>query len=175
MTDALTVTCANHPRVETAVSCGKCEKPLCPKCMIFTPVGVRCKECARMRPPPQYDVSGAVLVRVVGTAAALVVVLGGLIGFLHLLGLSFLLPMAVGLGVGEALSRVARRKRGRVIEVIAGVTVALTLFAGYLGAFLSATHGALGLALPATVSALTGFYGLLGLVLGVLLAVGRIR
>jgi membrane associated rhomboid family serine protease len=38
--------CYRHPRVETAVSCSECGRPICPDCMIFGPVGIRCPECA---------------------------------------------------------------------------------------------------------------------------------
>lgn len=37
--------CAKHG-VETEVSCGRCSTPVCPKCMVHTDVGVRCKNCA---------------------------------------------------------------------------------------------------------------------------------
>ena len=35
--------CAEHPDVETGLRCGRCETPICPKCMIMTPVGARCE------------------------------------------------------------------------------------------------------------------------------------
>ena len=40
--------CANHPNVETLVSCSNCGKPICPDCMVHAPVGVKCRDCARM-------------------------------------------------------------------------------------------------------------------------------
>ena len=42
-------TCYRHPDRETAVSCSMCARPICPDCMISTPVGMRCPECARER------------------------------------------------------------------------------------------------------------------------------
>lgn len=42
--------CAKHPDVETSVSCGRCETPVCVKCMVHTDVGVRCRNCAPARP-----------------------------------------------------------------------------------------------------------------------------
>lgn len=38
--------CYRHPRVETAVSCSECGRPICPDCMVFGPVGIRCPDCA---------------------------------------------------------------------------------------------------------------------------------
>lgn len=37
--------CYRHPDRKTYVSCGRCGKPLCPDCMRFGPVGIRCQEC----------------------------------------------------------------------------------------------------------------------------------
>jgi hypothetical protein len=41
------ITCANHPGVETNLRCNRCEKPICSKCAIKSPVGYRCPECVR--------------------------------------------------------------------------------------------------------------------------------
>jgi membrane associated rhomboid family serine protease len=41
--------CYRHPGRDTNVSCSSCARPICPDCMISTPVGMRCPECARER------------------------------------------------------------------------------------------------------------------------------
>ena len=41
-----TQVCYRHPGNETAVTCSDCERPICPDCMVFGPVGIRCPECA---------------------------------------------------------------------------------------------------------------------------------
>lgn len=41
--------CYRHPSEETAVSCSSCGRPICPRCMTSTPVGMRCPECAGQR------------------------------------------------------------------------------------------------------------------------------
>jgi DNA-directed RNA polymerase subunit RPC12/RpoP len=38
--------CARHPNTETVLKCAKCVTPICPKCMVHTPVGIRCPDCA---------------------------------------------------------------------------------------------------------------------------------
>lgn len=43
--------CFKHKKEPTRVSCGRCEKPICHKCMIVGPAGVRCKQCARRKVP----------------------------------------------------------------------------------------------------------------------------
>ena len=41
--------CTRHPERETLVSCGRCLRPFCTQCLIHTPAGQRCFECAGVR------------------------------------------------------------------------------------------------------------------------------
>src|SRR3990172_6616418 len=36
--------CYRHPDRETYVSCSECGRPICPDCMVFAPVGIRCPD-----------------------------------------------------------------------------------------------------------------------------------
>ena len=99
--------CATHPNVETELACGKCDKPICPRCLVYTPVGTRCRECANLRKLPQYDISALFLLRAAGAALVAGAGLGVVWGFLFgITGGYFLLiaGFAVGYGVGEAIS-----------------------------------------------------------------------
>ncbi len=40
------VYCARHPQIETGLRCGRCDTPICPRCMIHGAVGIRCPDCA---------------------------------------------------------------------------------------------------------------------------------
>jgi len=39
--------CHRHKREPTGLRCGKCDVPICTKCAIIGPAGVRCRMCGR--------------------------------------------------------------------------------------------------------------------------------
>ncbi len=121
--------CATHPNVETELACGKCGKPICPRCLVYTPVGTRCRECANVRKLPQYNISALFLLRALAAGVVAGAVLG--VAWAFLFGFaggffSLMAGLAVGYCVGEAISVATNRKVGVPLQAIAvvGVVVA---------------------------------------------------
>ena len=112
-----TLYCANHPNTATALRCNKCNKPICTKCAVLTPVGYRCRECVR----GQQQVFETVVWYDYLVAGVLAAVLGGLAGAL-LVNLSwftiFLAPVAGG-AIAEIVRVAIRRRRGRYLFMAA--------------------------------------------------------
>ena len=113
--------CFNHPRRETMVHCGKCDRPICVKCMVQTPVGMRCRDCARLRRLPQFDVDVPLLARSAAGGLATSAVSWLLITYVTYL--SFFAAIAVGFAVAAAMAPLAKRRTSRPLEVAAVVAV----------------------------------------------------
>ena len=115
--------CAAHPKVETNLRCGKCGKPICPRCMVQTLVGARCPECARLYKLPTYRVSTLFYLRAAGTAFGMALFTGVIWGvinqFLPFFFLNLLLGAGVGYAIGEVVSLSVNRKRGRGLAAVA--------------------------------------------------------
>jgi len=128
--------CAAHPDVETSLRCGKCGRPICPKCMVQTPVGARCRECARLNKPPTYRVSGPYYLRAGGTALGLAVVTGLVWGiietFLPHYIFSLIAAMGIGWVIGEVVSLAVNRKRSGWLAAIGGTAVVICYGVSYL-------------------------------------------
>jgi len=122
--------CATHPDVETNLRCGKCGKPICPKCLVQTPVGARCLECARPTKVPTFSVSTQYYLRAIGTGLGMAVVCGvawGIIDWIiPIFSFSILLAYGAGYAISEVISRVVNRKRGKVLAIIAGTALVIS-------------------------------------------------
>jgi len=122
--------CAIHPNIETNLRCGKCGKPICPKCLVQTPVGARCPDCAKPYKLPTFRVTTRYYLRAAGTALGMAIACGliwGLIIGLFRFGfLNFLLAAGAGYAIGEVVSLSVNRKRGTGLAVVAGIAVAIS-------------------------------------------------
>ena len=157
--------CPKHSETPTNLRCSRCDKPVCPECMVQAPVGIRCQEHGQPAKLPTYDVSAGYIVRGV-TAGVGIGVLGGLVlgvvgAFTTLFWIPYVFTLAmVGLGylVGEGISRATNRKRGQPLIIAAAV--------GVLAAF----------AIVAALSGLQlGLFDLIALGVAIFLAIQRVR
>jgi len=123
------VECPRNPGVETALRCSRCETPICPKCLIQSPVGARCKDCAHMTRSPVYTLSPVHILR-----AAAAAVVGGLV--MGIIWVVVLRPLTygifsifIGAGLGWVFTRAMElatgRKRGPLVMGFAMGGIAL--------------------------------------------------
>ena len=164
----MTSRCYKHPDIETALRCGRCDRPICVKCVVQHPVGSRCEECAKMQKLPMFDVSPTYWARAV--AATVGIGIGGAFGLILVsillvslgpVGFYFRWLGLVGVGylMGSGVSLAVNRKRGRGLQWLVGIGMVIT----YL-----VVSPILGLAL-------NSFFGLLALTAAVYVAVTQFR
>jgi len=133
--EAHTPTCSNHPGVETRLQCSTCGTPICPRCMVSTPVGQKCPVCARQsgraRGRPQVSLLGRSLGAAIATGAA-----GGLVLAVTGLRAGLLIAALLGLVVGSAARAAVGRRTGRVFGAlaVAGLVVGIAVTMALAGA-----------------------------------------
>jgi hypothetical protein len=126
--------CANHPKEMTLVRCGRCEKPICVRCMVDTPVGKKCPDCARNRNHITESTPRHVLLAFL--AATAVAVPAGWV--LHQLPMIIVLAFIYGGLVAEVALRAGQRRRSLAMQVAAGLAA---LIGGLVGSAVILPHG----------------------------------
>jgi hypothetical protein len=136
--------CYRHPDRETWVRCGRCDRPICPRCAMQGPVGFRCRDCGRpVHDPltsftPVQLVGGLLLSATAGTIAGL---LSGRIGFFVILVAWF-----AGAFIADLVTRFVGYKHGPVMAVvlIGGILAGAAVAFGIDAAVTLSSFGGLG-------------------------------
>lgn len=119
------VRCSYHPDTVTRLRCSRCGKPICPRCGVRTPVGLRCPDCAGVRGLPTYATSTDALLKAVGLGLAVAVALG--VVWSRIPDWGFYLSLALGFGVAEVMAWAVKGKRGRDLQLAGIILVLLAL------------------------------------------------
>jgi hypothetical protein len=155
--------CKRHPGIETNLTCAKCGEPICPKCLIQTPVGARCRSCAKLSRVPTYQIPRIFYLRASGSGIGAALVTGILWGLLqNYLPFSFLnllLAGAAGYGIGEAISLSVNRKSGIGLAVIGSLSFLLSYYISSFTIFWGSFHP----------------LDLLAIAIGIIVVVARVR
>lgn len=134
------VPCADHPDVETRLRCSRCGKPICPRCGVRTPVGMRCPDCAGTR----SSVAANPTQTLVAAGAGLVVAALAGIGWAFYPAWGFYWALLLGFGTVEMMVRFLRKPRGSDLQAIAivivlfGIVLSRAILAQRLGVSLAA-------------------------------------
>ncbi len=128
-------TCVRHPDTTSNLGCSRCGDLICPQCMVQSPIGARCPDCASIGQPAIFrasagEFSSAVLLSIVGVlvlgvayAVAVwilwVLPLGFMIGNV---AASFVIALA-GAPVGDYVRRVGRYKLDARLRIVAALTM----------------------------------------------------
>ncbi len=139
--------CANHPDVETLLRCNRCNKPICMKCAVQTPVGYRCKDCVREQQKSYFNAVGSDNVIAFGVGFAVSAIAAPFVGLL-IGGFGFwglIIAFVAGSGAGSALAQIIRRSVGRrrgrylpmfaLVGIVLGVLIGSFVFLLFMGIF----------------------------------------
>lgn len=146
--------CINHPDRATLVRCSNCESPICPKCMVLTPVGQKCLVCGRVefKGPGSARRYGAGVAGLLTAAILQVAVL-----LLQLGILAFVAPLIIGYVTGWVVRRLVGggSAAGSAAAIATGCGMAMGLL--FLGAPLRFLLG-FGFLLQAAIAAYVAWY-----------------
>ena len=136
--------CANHPDVETLLRCNRCNKPICVKCAVQTPVGYRCKECIAEQQKKYFNaVTGDNLIAFLVSFGVTVIatpIIGFFLGAFSWFGfiIAFLAGSAAGSSLAQIVRAAVKRRRGPhlrwfalagiLLGVVIGSVIALFIF-----------------------------------------------
>jgi hypothetical protein len=156
--------CKRHPSIETNLYCNKCEDPICPRCMVQTPVGARCPSCARLKRVPTYQISGKYYLRGVGAAIGLAIAAGLLWLLIRMFVpfsgfFNFIIAGGVGYAIGEGISWATNRKAGTPLAILGGIAVTVAFV-------ISSPDIWIGVFNP---------FSIIALIIGIVVAVARLR
>lgn len=130
--------CAKHPKVETGITCASCGTPICPDCMVVTPVGMKCRQCGLQKGGKLFDIGFGRL-----AIAGLTAVVAGVVAAMvpHLGIFMIFISMAYGYFAGTVIMKSVGMKRGMKMEITAGVGMVLGAAAAKLIHLLIITGG----------------------------------
>ncbi len=175
--DTYDSTCLRHPEVASNLRCGRCGDLICPQCMVQSPVGARCPECANIGKAPIFRATSVELTKTIalsafgaigfGAAFALLVWVLWNLPFNFKIG-SVAIAMVIGLAgmpIGEYVRRAGKYKLDTRLRIVAALTVLAAWIVGQvIGYFLN---------LP--IHLFTNIIAVIGLGIGVYIAMNRVR
>ena len=124
--------CSFHPGIETEVSCAECERYICPKDMVSTPVGYKCPVCARPARSQLVVVKPKQFLLAVAGAGAVGILGGLLLAFFGGGFFSFILGFAWGSATAESARRASGGHREWSIGIVVIVAIGLGVLLGWL-------------------------------------------
>jgi hypothetical protein len=147
--DVDVVYCTVHPATPTSLRCNKCERPMCTRCAVLTPVGYRCRECVRNQQaiffsaqPLDPLIQIAVCVPLSAIAATIISVIS--FGFYLIYLIDFAASSFAGALIANLAYRAVGKRRGRyswlvvAAAIVAGALVPVLLNAAVSSVLMSA-------------------------------------
>ena len=120
-------TCYKHKSETTNLSCATCDYSICIKCVIHTPTGIKCKNCANLKKIPTFEITPVFFIRgIISITITLTLFTIGLY-FLNSYIISgvfinLLAIIVLGFLIGQTLSLSVNYKRGKLLKLISVIS-----------------------------------------------------
>ncbi|MBT3555274.1 MAG: hypothetical protein HN926_05540 [Chloroflexi bacterium] len=175
--DIFDSTCLRHPDIFSNLGCGRCGDFICPQCMVQSPVGARCPDCANIGQAPIFQLTHVEVVRSITLSLASAVVFG--IAYAVIVWVLWVLPLGFMIGnvaaafvialagapVGDFVRRVGKNKLDARLRILAAVTMLLIWIVGFaVGEMLGVWNGVF-----------LNIIAYIGLGVGIYVAMNRVR
>ncbi len=177
--DTFDNTCLRHPDILSNLRCGRCDALICPQCMVQSPVGARCPDCANIGQAPIFRATSGELAATIalsigaagifGVAYALIIWVLWTLPLGHQVG-NVAAALVIGLAgapVGEFVRRAGKYKLDSRLRYVA----ALTMFLIWVVGFTLATSTLLGV----WTGVFLNIVAYIGLGVGIYVAMNRVR
>ncbi|MEE8046624.1 MAG: B-box zinc finger protein [Dehalococcoidia bacterium] len=175
--DTFETTCIRHSDTPSNLRCGRCNDLICPQCMVQSPVGARCPDCASIGRPAIFRSTPAELARAIGLSFLGSIVIGVAYGII--LWVIFNVPVGWNVGnvaaafvlavagspVGDLVLRAGKYKLDSRLRVIA----AFSMFLVWVWGFAVASF------VGVPISGFMNIVGYIGLGIGVYVAMNKVR
>jgi hypothetical protein len=126
--------CAVHTEKEASLRCIRCNRYMCTQCVVQTPVGYICRQCAKQHDDKFFDATQLDDVIVFAACAVLTGIGAAIVNAMNIPAFFMLiLGLPIGGLIAEAALRLTKKRRGRNSHLIA---LAACVIGGFSGALL---------------------------------------
>ena len=123
--------CDKHPLVETNLGCSKCGNLICPDCLVYTPVGARCLDCALIPEITIFNQSSRISIKYIvsGTLFSLFLGLIWAMIFVPVLSIPFvplILPIGIAYLISELLLKLSNHRPVKYLDRLSCICVIIS-------------------------------------------------
>lgn len=175
--DSFETACLRHPDTLSNLRCGRCGDLICPQCMVQSPVGARCPDCASIGQPAIFRTTPLEMGKVIGVSFLGAIGIG--IAYGLILWVIFNVPVGWNIGnvaaafivaiagapVGDLVLRAGKYKLDSRLRFVAAFVM---FFAWVWGFWISSVLGV-------PVAGFLNIVGYIGLGIGIYIAMNRVK
>lgn len=170
--------CYYHPETTTRISCCECDKPLCTKCIIPTPIGYKCPDCLKEEQKEETETQNSTWFHTIFQSALAGILLGFLWNFIKPYGmfLNWGCAYLIGFAISKSITKYEGfqdKKRFKTAVIVISI---LSMVYNPISVGLAATElGLFSTIIAFTIYSLSNIINIIALVIGVWAAIRHLK